>query len=58
MAYAAPNNTKSNTYRDVRFGQGIRSTNKQVLTKQVLPTTGDQNVSPPSRPLREATYKR
>jgi hypothetical protein len=38
--------------------KGIRSTAKQFLAKQVMPVQGDRKVSPPSRPLREATYKR
>lgn len=58
MAYNGPSNYRSNTYRDVSFSQGKRSTAKQVLTRQVMPVQGDQKVSPPSRPLREAVYKR
>ena len=58
MAYSAPNNSKVNTFRDVSFSQGKRSTAKQTLSQQVMPVQGDRNVSAPSRPLREATYKR
>ena len=38
--------------------KGIHSNAKQVLTKQVMPVNGKQTVSAPSRPLREATYRR
>jgi len=37
--------------------KGIRSTAKQFLAKQVMPVSG-KTLSPPARPLREATYRR
>ena len=58
MAYSAPSNTRSNTYKDVSLQQGKKSTAKQVLDRQIMPATGDRPSSVPSRPLRDATYKR
>jgi hypothetical protein len=58
MGYTGTSNFKVNKLGDAKFSQGIRSLAKQFLSKQVLPVQGDQNVTPPSRPLREAVYKR